>query len=102
MSTKMYFKVEYFRFDQRSFYFEQKFISLHDNFIRAVAICKNTAVNVDVIGVMKENFGLDQPECPEDLSKFIESHEISSNKLKLTGHPVSVATNLSDLDKKSM
>lgn len=68
--------------------------------MRAVAICKNTAVNVDVVGAMKENFGLDQPECPDDLAKFIESHEISSNKLKLSGHQVSVGTNLSDFEKK--
>ena len=89
-----------FRFDDRSLYFEQKFVSLHDNFIRAIALCKNTAVNCDVITAMKEKFDLNQPECPEDLAKFIESNDISSNKLKMTGHPVSVATSLSGMDKK--
>ena len=89
-----------FRFDDRSLYFEQKFVSLHDNFIRAIALCKNTAVNCDVITAMKEKFDLNQPECPEDLAKFIESNDISSNKLKMTGHPVSVATSLSSMDKK--
>jgi hypothetical protein len=30
--------------DERSLYFEQRFISLHDGFVRAVALCKNTCV----------------------------------------------------------
>jgi hypothetical protein len=79
------------RFDERSLYFEQKFVSLHDNFIRAIALCKNTAVNCNVIGAMKERFDLAQPDCPEDLAKFIESNDISSNKLKMTGHQVAIS-----------
>lgn len=76
------------RFDERSLYFEQKFVSLHDNFIRAIALCKNTAVNCDVIGAMRDRFDMAQPVCPEDLAKFIESNDISSNKLKMSGHQV--------------
>lgn len=87
-------------FDERSLYFEQKFVSLHDNFIRAIALCKNTAVNCDVIGAMRDRFDMAQPVCPEDLAKFIESNDISSNKLKMSGHQMSVATNLSDMDPK--
>jgi hypothetical protein len=30
--------------DERSLYFEQRFVSLHDGFVRAVALCKNTCV----------------------------------------------------------
>ena len=52
------------RFDERSLYFEQKFVSLHDNFIRAIALCKNTAVNCDVIGGLRDQFNLRQPPCP--------------------------------------
>ena len=79
------------RFDERSLYFEQKFVSLHDNFIRAIALCKNTAVNCDVIGAMRDRFDLAQPVCPEDLAKFIESNDISSNKLKMSGHQVATS-----------
>ena len=85
-------------FDQRSLYFEQSFISKPDNFIRAVALCRNTVVNCNVPSMMKTLYGLDPLECPPDLVKFIEANEISSNKLKMRGHPVSEATALSSLD----
>ena len=85
-------------FDQRSLFFEQSFISKPDNFVRAVALCKNTVVNCDVLTLMKTLYGLEQPKCPDDLSKFIEANEISSNKLKMKGHPVSEATSLVQMD----
>jgi len=87
-------------YDERSLYFEQSFISKPDNFIRAVALCKNTIVNCNVMDMMKELYQYDQPECPPDLAKFIEANEISSNKLKLKGHPISEGTSLSNMDKK--
>ena len=88
-------------FDQRSLYFEQSFISKPDNFIRAVALCKNTVVNCNVPALLKDLYNLDPMDCPPDLVKFIEANEISSNKLKMKGHPVSEASNLSSLEHVS-
>ena len=34
--------------DEKALYFEQKFVSLHDGFIRAIALCKNTVVGGSV------------------------------------------------------
>ena len=77
VKTKMVF------FDKRSLYFEQTFISKPDNFVRAIALCKNTVVNCpDVVEFMRKMYNVSQPECPPDLSKFLEANEISSNKLK--------------------
>ena len=71
-------------FDQKALYFEQSFISKPDNFVRAVALCKNAVVNCpDLIGFFKKTYDFDQPECPPDLAKFIEANEISSNKLRM-------------------
>ena len=70
-------------FDKRSLYFEQTFISKPDNFVRAVALCKNTVVNCpDVVEFMKQSFKISQPECPPELAKFLEANEISSNNLR--------------------
>lgn len=80
MRFKVITKLVYF--EGRSLYFEQRFVSKHDGFIRAIAICKNTAVNVDVDKMMREEFGIERPECPEDVKKFIECHDSSSAKLK--------------------
>ena len=91
-------KTKLIYFDQRSLFFEQSFISKPDNFVRAVALCKNTVVNCDVLALMKTLYGLEQPKCPDDLLKFIEANEISSNKLKMKGHPVSEATSLVQMD----
>ena len=82
-------------FDQKSLYFEQTFISKPDNFIRAIALCKNAVVNCpDVIEFMKRTYNLEQPQCPPDLAKFIEANEISSNKLQVEASSV----NYSKLD----
>ena len=77
VKTKMVF------FDKTSLYFEQTFISKPDNFVRAIALCKNTALNCpDVVEFMRKMYNVSQPECPPDLAKFIEANEISSNKLR--------------------
>ena len=77
VKTKMVF------FDKTSLYFEQTFISKPDNFVRAIALCKNTVVNCpDVKEYMKKMYNVSQPECPPDLAKFLEANEISSNKLR--------------------
>lgn len=89
-------------FDQRSLFFEQSFVSKPDDFVRAVAFCKNTVVNCNVLSMMKNLYGLEQPSCPPELLKFIEANEISSNKLKLTGHPISEASSLSTMDTQKL
>eukprot|EP00096_Caligus_rogercresseyi_P011538 TRINITY_DN4551_c0_g1_i2.p2 TRINITY_DN4551_c0_g1~~TRINITY_DN4551_c0_g1_i2.p2 ORF type:complete len:150 (+),score=33.66 TRINITY_DN4551_c0_g1_i2:776-1225(+) len=82
-------------FDTRSWYFEQKIVTIPDEFVRAVAYCKNTAVNFDVEAYMKKAYGMTPPSpIPEDLELWIKSNEMSSNKLRLQGHGSSVATNL--------
>lgn len=69
-------------FDDRSLYFEQRFVTVHDDFVRAVAICKNTAVKCDVRAMMRRELDLGEMECPEEVKKFLEANEISSEKLK--------------------
>eukprot|EP00088_Acartia_fossae_P003902 TRINITY_DN11679_c0_g1_i1.p1 TRINITY_DN11679_c0_g1~~TRINITY_DN11679_c0_g1_i1.p1 ORF type:complete len:270 (-),score=52.98 TRINITY_DN11679_c0_g1_i1:495-1304(-) len=84
--------------DERSLYFEQRFISLHDGFIRAVALCKNTCVGAkleemaDVIQLPAT-----PPSPPEELKLWIESQEVSSTRLRMTGFGRSVGTNLASL-----
>ena len=77
VKTKMVF------FDKTSLYFEQTFISKPDNFVRAIALCKNTVVNCpDVVEFMREMYNVSQPECPPDLAKYLEANDISSKKLR--------------------
>jgi len=69
--------------DDRSLYFEQRFISLHDGFVRAIALCKNTCIG----GTVKEMFSsLQLPvtpsPVPEEIRLWIQSQEISSTKLR--------------------
>ena len=83
-------------FDERSLYFEQRFVSLHDGFVRAVALCKNTVVGgsardmVDSLGAG----GLDMPKevgggnsissftLTLQVSLWLESQQESSDKLR--------------------
>ncbi|CAB4059966.1 unnamed protein product [Lepeophtheirus salmonis] len=75
--------------------FEQMIVTVPDQFVRAVAFCKNTAVNFNVAEYMKNHHGMVAPsKIPEDLARWMESNELSSNKLRLTGHGNSVASNL--------
>ena len=68
--------------DDRSLYFEQSFISLHDGFVRAVAFSKNTCVGGSVMEMM-ERFGHPSPpQCPEDLKMWLESQEVTSCRLR--------------------
>ena len=74
-----------FRFDKRSLYFEQRFVSMTDNFVRCVAICENTAVpsEFDVVEAIENEFGFKRPsECPQEVKLFIESDQSSSKKLR--------------------
>lgn len=69
--------------DERSIYFEQRMQTLHDGFIRAVALSKSTVVNGDVPAMMK-TFNIEKPSiAPMELEKWLESNDISSEKLRI-------------------
>ena len=56
--------------DERSLYFEQSFVSLHDGFVRAVALCKNTVVGGSVVEMLA-GLGVDYvPEMPKEVIWF--------------------------------
>merc|ERR1740128_60199 len=80
--------------DERSLYFEQKFVSLHDGFIRAIALCKNTVVGGTVKDMMACLGHHVPPPCPEEVVLWLRSQEVSSNRLKMEGHGKSVGNNL--------
>ena len=70
-------------YDERALYFEQRFISTHDNFVRAIGLCKNTAVNCNVIEVMRDQFGHERTlDCPAWLKSFMEANDCGSQQLK--------------------
>eukprot|EP00095_Tigriopus_kingsejongensis_P007996 maker-scaffold269_size230758-snap-gene-1.30 protein:Tk07996 transcript:maker-scaffold269_size230758-snap-gene-1.30-mRNA-1 annotation:"AGAP003487-PA" len=70
-------------FDERALYFEQRFVSKSDNFVRAVAISKSTFVNcTDVAQIMTDYFHVPRPVCPPYVEAFIKSNEESSLALK--------------------
>jgi acyl-CoA thioesterase FadM len=85
--------------DDRSLYFEQRFISIHDGFIRAVALCKNTCVGAkiqDMADVI--HLPSTPPSLPEELKLWIQCQEVSSTRLRMAGYGRSVGTGLSSID----
>ncbi|XP_046395487.1 protein THEM6 [Ischnura elegans] len=70
--------------DDKAIYLEQKFITLSDGFVRAVALSKQNLVNVDVEDMIKKLCGQEfsKPKMPEELEKWLQSIEISSSKLR--------------------
>lgn len=69
--------------DEKAIYIEQQFVSLGDNFVRAIAMSKQCMTNVNVIDLMKNFSGGDKrPECPEELKLWLESIELCSSKLR--------------------
>ena len=76
---KLVTKLRYW--NERSLFFEQKFVSLHDGFVRAIATSMNTVVGGDVLEMM-EQFGHPQPPCPPDIQKWLDSMEITSSSLR--------------------
>ncbi len=89
-------------FDERSFYFEQRFVTVRDGFVRAVALSKvrmhlqikyihivqskfqNTAINCDVPNLMQKHFPhFKLPTArPAFVDKFIEADEMGSQSLR--------------------
>jgi len=76
LETKLVF------WDDRSLYFEQRFVTLHDGFVRAVALCKNTVVGGSVREMMASQGVHVPPQCPEEVGIWLQSQEVSSNKLR--------------------
>ena len=68
--------------DERSLYFEQKFVSLHDGFVRAIATSKNTVVGANVMTMMTDLGCPQVPECPPDIKLWLESQEVTSSSLR--------------------
>ena len=71
--------------DERSLYFEQKFVSLHDGFVRAIATSKNTVVGGNVLTMMSDLGCPDIPSCPPDIRLWLESQEVTSASLRPAG-----------------
>uniref|UniRef100_A0A336L3Y9 Protein THEM6 n=1 Tax=Culicoides sonorensis TaxID=179676 RepID=A0A336L3Y9_CULSO len=68
--------------DEKAIYLEQKFITF-DKFVRATAMSKQCITNVNVFDVMKSFPGGEQPPTmPDDLKMWLDSIEISSQKLR--------------------
>ncbi|XP_030766892.1 protein THEM6-like [Sitophilus oryzae] len=79
--------------DNQNIYIEHKFIS-SDKFINAIALCRLRLVKCDADIIMKEliqdvpknveveTTRRDKPELPSDLEKWIESNQISSDRLR--------------------
>lgn len=70
--------------DEKALYLEQQFITLNDNFVRAIALSKQNIVGVNVCDLLKSLLGDEykDPEKPAELDHWLESIEISSAKLR--------------------
>jgi len=68
--------------DERSLYFEQSFVSLHDGFVRSVALCKNTVVGGSVVQMLAGLGVHHVPEMPKEVELWLASQEITSSRLR--------------------
>lgn len=69
--------------DDKAIYIEQKFISLGDNFVRAIAMSKQCLTKVNVVEMMKKFPGGESPpECPQELKLWLDSIQVCSDKLR--------------------
>lgn len=71
--------------EDKHFYLEHEFISLTDNFVRAVVLSRQTITNLkvtaaEIIAELDPNAKL--PEVPKDLKLWLDSMEESSQKYK--------------------
>ncbi|XP_032673379.1 protein THEM6 isoform X2 [Odontomachus brunneus] len=92
----MFFKItsKIIYWDERSFFMEHRFITPNDGFVRAIAICRQKLLDCSadtVIGALinrrvKQNENVEappvRPEMPPEVSRWIESNEISSAILR--------------------
>ena len=73
--------------DDRNFYLEHEFISLSDNFVRAVILSKQSVTGLKVpVSEIVETVepGAKRPEPSKELRLWLESMEESSQRYKKT------------------
>ena len=72
--------------DSKALYMEHRFITPKDEFVRAIAICQQRVINCNAEDIMKEmlgpEHGVQKPEIPLEVAKWIECNEISSANLR--------------------
>ncbi|XP_018792980.1 PREDICTED: protein THEM6 [Bactrocera latifrons] len=69
--------------DEKAIYLEQSFVTLSDGFVRAVALSKQCITNCDVTEIMKTfPEAATRPEMPAELKLWLDSIELSSQKLR--------------------
>lgn len=69
--------------DDKTLFIEQKFITLNDGFVRAVVLSRQNLIDVTAETLFKGIPGAEQkPECPEEITHWLQSIEISSAKLR--------------------
>lgn len=87
------FKIVYW--DEKSIFMEHRFITPRDNFICAIAICRQRVIDCNAEDVMSsllvsgtvedaETAKL-KPELPKEVALWIESNEISSLNIRSGG-----------------
>lgn len=67
--------------DEKAIYLEQKFITLTDGFVRAIALSKQCITSCNVVDILKE-YNAERPPMPEELDLWLQSIESSSQKLR--------------------
>ncbi|KAH0535793.1 hypothetical protein KQX54_019262 [Cotesia glomerata] len=86
--------------DDKSIFMEHKFITPHDDFVRAIAVCRQRLLDCSAEAVMstlldrgvKQNGSVEggvpqthvRPEMPLEVAKWLESNDISSAILRGT------------------
>ncbi|XP_014229633.1 protein THEM6 [Trichogramma pretiosum] len=100
--------------DEKSIFMEHRFITLSDNFVRAIATCRQRVLDCSAEAVMgalidrgvkhngSANNNLEaghtqiphvRPEVPPDVARWIESNEISSANLRAASRSAAAAAN---------
>ena len=72
--------------DSKAVYMEHRFITPKDDFVRAIAICQQRVISCNADDIMKELLGVEagiqKPDIPLEVAKWIECNEISSANLR--------------------
>nr|CAD7437435.1 unnamed protein product [Timema bartmani] len=65
---------------------EHRFITPKDDFVRAIVLCQQRVIKCDANDIMKElmdvESGIEKPQVPMEVAKWIECNEISSGNLR--------------------
>lgn len=81
ISTKLVY------YDDKNFYVEQKWTSLKDNFVSAIAYVKIAIRKISPIEILRELTKLPdddlQMKCPDEVKSWIEFNDKSSNSLRV-------------------